>query len=481
MEVNCIDSLKNIRTQTFKNKFEWSIIIALLIAPLIIGAIYIRTYGVNVPYWDQWDTVPVFLEKLYNSKLTFFDLLAQHNESRPFFPNVVMIILAEFTHYNVLYEIYFMYALYCVSFVILFLMYVKDHSISKSSCLKFIPVSFFFFNLFQMSNVLYGVRIGQSMEIFGLISALYLIDKSRNFDLKFLSSIIAAIISTFSFVAGLSTWPVCLALIFLKDSEQKRKKIVFWCFSAIAVVGIYFHTYVKPSKHPSLLYSFQNPVNGIFDFLSSFGSTISRDLETSRIIGVLMLILLFCIILLNRKHLMINKNAKWYALMLYSLLTSLEISLGRSGFGTESMLSQRYYLLTYWSIIALYLIELNYLNLGIPGCKIDIKSQEPLILQKKLNYNYLLMGIILTLLFMSVTTHLIMGIEEGKETKAERESMADYLENYKFQSSDDLKTLYPDPTIVRQRASFLESKNLSVFYKDNNPGSIVSHQQQNVT
>jgi len=226
LEINCIDCLKNIKDQTFKSTFEWSIIIALLIMPLIIGAIYIRTYGVNVPYWDQWDTVPIFLEKLYNSKLTFFDLLAQHNESRPFFPNIIMIILAKFTHYNVLYEMYFMYAFYCVSFVILCLMYVRDHPISKSSCLKFIPVSLFFFNLFQMSNVLYGVRIGQSMEIFGLISALYLIDKSKNFDLRFLSSIIAAIISTFSFVAGLSTWPVCLTLIFLKDSEQKKKNSV---------------------------------------------------------------------------------------------------------------------------------------------------------------------------------------------------------------------------------------------------------------
>jgi hypothetical protein len=464
LEINCIDCLKNIKNQTFKSTFEWSIIIALLIAPLIIGAIYIRTYGVNVPYWDQWDTIPIFLEKLYSSKLTFFDLIAQHNESRPFFPNIVMIILAKFTHYNVLYEMYFMYAFYCVSFVILCLMYVRDHHISKSSCLKFIPVSLFFFNLFQISNMLSGVRIGQSMEIFGLISSLYLIDKSKNFDLRFLSSIIAAIISTFSFVAGLSTWPVCLTLICLKDSEQKRKKIVFWCFSTIAVVGTYFHNYGKPGGHPSLLYSLQNPVNGILDFLSSFGSTISRDLDTSRVIGILMLILLFCVFLLNRKSLVINKNAKWFALILYSLLTSLEISMGRSGFGTESMLSQRYYLLTYWSIIALYLIELNYLNLEIPSCKNNIKSQETLSLQKRLNYNYLLMGIILTLLFIGITTYLVVGIEEGKETKTEREHMAYYLENYEVQPIKNLKTLYPELATIHKRASFLESENLSVFY-----------------
>jgi len=464
LEINCIDCLKKIKNRTFKNTLEWSIIIALLIAPVIIGAIYIRTYGVNVPYWDQWDTVPVFLEKLYNSKLTFFDLVAQHNESRPFFPNVVMIILAKLTHYNVLYEMYFMYGLYCVSFVILYLMYIRDHPISKTSCLKFIPVAWFFFNLYQISNMLFGVRIGQSMEIFGLISALYLLDKSKKFDIRFLGAIIAAIVSTYSFVAGISTWAVCLLLIFLKNSEQKRKKIAFWCFSAITVIGIYYQNYEKPSGHPSLLYALQNPISGVLDYLSSFGSTIVPDLDTSRVIGILMLILLFCVILLNRKNLMINKNAKWYALMLYSLLISLEISIGRSGFGTESMLSQRYYLLTYWSIIALYLIELNYLNLEIPGCKNNIKPQETLSLQKKSNYNYLLIGMVLTLLFIGITAHLMVGIQEGKELKIERENMVNYLENYTAEPSNNLKTLYPDSDAVRHRASFLESENLSVFY-----------------
>ncbi len=464
MEINCIDCLKKIKHRTFKNTFEWSILITLLIAPVIIGAVYIRTYGVNVPYWDQWDTVPVFLEKLYNSKLTFFDLVAQHNESRPFFPNVVMIILAMLTHYNVLYEMYFMYGLYCVSFVILYLMYISDHPISKSSCLKFIPVAWFFFNLFQMSNMLFGVRIGQSMEIFGLISALYLMDKSKKFDIKFLGAIIAAIVSTFSFVAGISTWAVCLPLIFLKNSEQKRKKIVFWCLSAITVIGLYHHNYEKPSQSPSLLYSLQNPVGGILDFISSLGSPIVQDIDTSRVIGILMLILLFCVIFLNRKSLMINKNAKWYSVMLYSLLISLELSIGRSGFGTESMLSQRYYLLTYWSIITLYLIELNYLNLEIPGCKNNIKLHETLSLQKKSNHNYLLIGMILTLLFIGITAHLMVGIEQGKELKIERENMVNYLENYTAQPDNNLKTLYPDSDAVRHRASFLESKNLSVFY-----------------
>jgi hypothetical protein len=302
------------------------------------------------------------------------------------------------------------------------------------------------------------------MEIFGLISSLYLIDKSKNFDLKFLGAIIAAIVSTFSFVAGISTWAVCLLLIFFKKSEKKRKKIVFWCFSAITVIGLYRHNYEKPGGSPSLLYSLQNPVGGILDFLSSLGSTIVRNLDTSQVIGILMLIILFCIILLNRKNLMINKNAKWYALVLYSLLISLEISVGRSGFGTESMLSQRYYLLTYWSIIALYLIELNYLNVEIPGCRNNIKSHETRSLQTKLNYNYLLMGIILTLLFIGIAIHSTVGIEQGKDLKIERENMVNYLENYKTQSNNNLKTLYPNPDAVRQNASFLESKNLSVFY-----------------
>ncbi len=465
MRTKINDYLEVAKNTTLKEKIEWFFIITLIFLPIIIGIYYIYTFGVNVPYWDQWDGVPLFLEKLYTSNLTIFDLIAQHNESRPFFPNIIMIALALTTDYNVLFEMYFMYSMYCISFIVLFLMYKNDHLINEISYLKFIPISFFFFNLFQMSNMLFGVRIGQSMEIFGFISAVYLIDKSKEIDKIFLFSIVAAIISTFSFVAGLSTWAVCLVQLLLHDSKQKAKKIIIWCSSAILVIWFYFNDYVKPGGHPSILYSFYNPLEGILVFFGSTGSIIVRDSILSPIVGFLMVIVLFCIVLLNKNNLMLNKNGKWFSLILFSFLASFEIAVGRSGFGIESAIQQRYFLLTFWSIIGLYCVLLNYLDVYIQDSRYSPGKQyvNGLRSRNKNNYNYLLTGVVVSLLFIGIATNFIIGLEYGKNTQNSREDMAYYLKTYDVQPDKNLESLYPDPSVVRQRAPFLKEYRLTVF------------------
>ncbi|AKB35859.1 hypothetical protein MSSAC_1269 [Methanosarcina siciliae C2J] len=456
------------RNQTLK-KITWILIISLIVAPVIIGIFYIYKFGIDVPYWDQWDEVPIFLEKLSMSHLTIFDLIAQHNESRPFFPNIIMIALALISNYNVLFEMYFMYFVYCISFVILFHLYISDHLINKISCLKFIPISFFFFNLFQMSNMLFGVRIGQSMEIFGFISAVYLIDKSQEIDKKFLLSIVAAAISTFSFVAGLSTWAVCFIQILLQNRKQKTKKIIIWCTSAILVFYLYFYDYVKPGGHPSILYSFHNPSEGILVFFGSVGSSIVRDMLLSPVVGSLMLITLFFILFLNVNNLMLNKNGKWFSLILFSFLASFEIAVGRSGFGVESAIQQRYYLLTFWSVIGLYCVLLNYLDASSDSeYSFENKYVKGLRSQNKNNYNYLLTGVVVSLLFIGIATNFFTGLEYGKNTEDSREDMAYYLKTYDIQPDKNLESLYPDPSVVRQRAPFLKEYRLTVFSKNFN-------------
>jgi hypothetical protein len=68
--------------------------------PLIGYFSFVSHYGVNVVVGDQWNDVTV----IRGSYQHFFDwgqMWAQANENRIFFPNVIVILLAHFGHFNI--------------------------------------------------------------------------------------------------------------------------------------------------------------------------------------------------------------------------------------------------------------------------------------------------------------------------------------------------------------------------------------------
>ena len=63
-------------------------VILLSLLPIAIVSIYIFLFGLNIPFLDQWEVVGL-LEQQQQGSLSFSDLLAQHNEHRPFFPRLL--------------------------------------------------------------------------------------------------------------------------------------------------------------------------------------------------------------------------------------------------------------------------------------------------------------------------------------------------------------------------------------------------------
>ena len=76
----------------------------LALVPLAFLIWMVVQYAVAVPFWDQWELVPL-LEKTYHGELTFHDLWAQHNEHRIFFPKIIMLVLARLTGWNIHFEL----------------------------------------------------------------------------------------------------------------------------------------------------------------------------------------------------------------------------------------------------------------------------------------------------------------------------------------------------------------------------------------
>ncbi|NJM28325.1 MAG: hypothetical protein HC856_09140 [Pseudanabaena sp. RU_4_16] len=96
--------------------YRWALLpiaFALAILPACFLGLLIVKYSVNVPFQDQW-AIARLLPKWLEGTLSFGDLIAQHNESRKFFPRLIFLALAQFTHWDVRYEMLISFLLACI-------------------------------------------------------------------------------------------------------------------------------------------------------------------------------------------------------------------------------------------------------------------------------------------------------------------------------------------------------------------------------
>ena len=81
------------------SKLTCALAVSLATIPGGLLLILILKYGVDIPYWDEWQYVS-FFEKFSQGTLTLSDLFAQQNEYRQFFPNLIFVGLGWLTQWN---------------------------------------------------------------------------------------------------------------------------------------------------------------------------------------------------------------------------------------------------------------------------------------------------------------------------------------------------------------------------------------------
>src|SRR4030042_2040057 len=99
-------------------------ILIMVFVPFLILIVDVAKYRVDVPFWDQWNFVPL-LGKSYQEGVTFQDLWGQHNEHRLLFPRLIMLGLAHASRYNIVWELVVIIILAAAIFVLLWHQFSK--------------------------------------------------------------------------------------------------------------------------------------------------------------------------------------------------------------------------------------------------------------------------------------------------------------------------------------------------------------------
>lgn len=432
---------------------KWVIIIVLMITPAVISLLFIRAYGVNVPFWDQFHFIPL-LDKMFSGQLSFADLFAQHNEHRVPFAWLIMLVLGAITHYNNVAEMYFSWFLLCLISCVLLTVYVRNFGTSQGTLAKFIPVVWLIFSLRQWESLLWGITLSIFMMILFFLLSVYFLEKSRNVGGWFGLSIVSGVICSFTFANGLLIWPVGFIQILWtwwsqgKGSKWLYLKIVsIWCLIGIFIYIAYFVGYTKPSYHPSLLYFMHHPFSSLSFLMVSIGSPLAVDTYTAAAMGILLLASYIYVLVYAIKRDSQTQSVMTFPLCLisFSLLTAAILVLTRAGFGVEQAFSSRYTTLIIPGIVGLYLAILQ--------LKVKYQNLKPF-----------LFGFVLSLMTLGIIAsygHAIMS--DGKSIRAYRSQAAYYLSTFEFQSDEHLALLFSNHQVVRERAETLRKYKLNVF------------------
>jgi hypothetical protein len=413
-----------------------------IVLPLIFVFYFVYKYGFTIPYWDEWEYV-LLLEKFHNHTLTFTDLWVQHNEHRMFFPNLLVLLLASLSDWNILLELYFsiIFAALSLYFLLSLLDDIQDSR--KNSILK-IVISLLMFSMIQYENWALGFSMQYYMAITGIIASIWSINKWQGQMRGLVIAILAAIFSNFSFGAGLFIWPaVLLMLIFQK--KWKLKHIIIWILTCLVVVFLYYHNYTFSKTNAPLSYSFSHPVIFIKYVLGYLGAPLGRSLFYAIIIAVILLITSILAILdirrLDKERL--DKMIPWIALIIYVIISASIICMGRIIFGANQALSSRYTTISTLFVISAIVLLYN-----------------SIILNLKKNKKTALKDIIFIITVFSLFCYTYIksyqyGIKEMKRRGIEINGVAFCLKDPDNASDEDLKRLYPVPDTIRKRIKIL--------------------------
>ena len=420
--------------------------------PILFIFYFVYRYGITVPFWDEWEFVPV-LEKFHNHTLTLADFWAQHNEHRIFFPKIMMLLMARTFGWNIFLELCVNIILALINLYFLFSLLDATQESKNNPIIKNL-FSLLIFSMAQYENWSWGWTIQIYMSMTGIIAAIWAINKLQGQMGGLIVAICAAVFANYSFGAGLLIWPSVLFMLILQK-KWKLKHISIWIIAGIVTVVFYYYKHTGSTLDTSILYILHHPVLFAEYVLGYLGSPLALSLSTAIPISLILIIIIILSLLdikkLNKDRL--SKMVPWMAFCIFVFLSACLTAVARVGFGVKQSMSSRYTTISTLFIISSIVFLYNSIIL-------NIKKNKTMSLKDK--YFIVIVTSIFFVTYFIDYRHSTKGmIQRSHDVDTARYC----IEEPEKASEEDLKILYPNPEIVRQRIKILSELGYK-FYKE---------------
>ncbi len=332
---------------------------AIISLTIFIYLVYIYKYAINLPRWDDYDTILDFLVNYH--KANFSDkislLFTQQNEHRLFSSHVAYAL-----YYALFGDINFRHLimLNAVTSILVFISitYFIRKALPKDWYIAAFVLSICFFDLNNFENADFATAGMQTYTLLLLLtSALFFYSlKSRWY--IFAGALLQVICIFSSGNGSVGAFLVVLFVCFMKD----RYKTIVSASTLIIFAPLYYYHYIPSQKHLSTL-----SLSKIIPFfLHVAGAHFSQDYGI--VCGILLLAVLVIILLIQGKYDVKNGTLQLLCIVGFMLFSMAIIAVFRGNIPVELAYSSRYFIYPH----ILVAITFTFILINLQGKKLRI-------------------------------------------------------------------------------------------------------------
>lgn len=248
--------------------------VATLSLPVVLYLWFIHNYGVNWLRADQWYDIKL-IRSSFSGHLTLSELWMQHAENRIFFQNLITLLLAHLTNFNVVVEEYLGAVMLIVATALIIFTH-RRRSVS-TPWLAYVPVALVMLSIAQWAGALYGFELGWFLVMLTLAGSLLLLDRSALTGVVMACAVAVAVVGSFSSLQGLFIWPAGLVLLLLRG--RPLRLVLAWIVAACVTAVLYFYNWTAVGG--SVSYGIAHPLETLRFFFFAVGDVLGAPLPDS--------------------------------------------------------------------------------------------------------------------------------------------------------------------------------------------------------
>jgi hypothetical protein len=371
---------------------RWVLMLAAL-SPAVLPLYVILKFGVDLPFWDEWDPTVVGLAiKAHQHQLRISDFFALHNEHRIVIPRVIYLLVNLLTSGNTIAVLLTTWGIVVlVSIGILLLCRAtfgtglggtEDESgggFGNRVLLIWFLCNLVRFNTLQQETWLWGMCLMNVTPILFIVSGLLVARSNLRQWSKCILCIVLATAATFSSGNGMLAWPMFGILLAWSTTWQEFKAKI-WSLAALGIgmcgnLALYAFHYSHPSDIPRDAYP--TSLGQVVEYVPVFlGNIFSKSRSDAPILlpaigGCVMLALYLAIVMyflwLWRKgeDSICRRMLVWIVLGGFSIFSAIMAASSRAGIGLAQANETRYITFSLFLPIAL----INLVPLGVEAIR----------------------------------------------------------------------------------------------------------------